>query len=83
MRTQTWRTKRLLKGAVTLLRNTTWKCGHVEKRVVQHLRKAGRRTVKVADMIRHFKIERDRRARAELLDALRRLEKRFIVKVLD
>ena len=71
-----------MNGAVTLLRNTTWKCGWIERRIIQHLRKAGRRTVKVAEMVSHFKLEKDSRAKAELLDALGRLEKRFIIKIL-
>ena len=68
---------------IVLVRNTTWKCGRIEKAIVSYLneRLGGRRrgVVKVKDILRHFKLQGKRRS--EYIDAMKRLEKRRIIKI--
>lgn len=73
----------MLKAIAVLLRNTTWKCGRVERLVVDYLRKqfrtAGRARIPVKEMLHHFSLTGKRKS--EFLDAIERLEKRRIIKV--
>jgi len=75
--------KRLLRAIAVLLRNTTWKCGRVERLVVDYLRTQlqmrGRAKTPVKDMLHHFRLSG--RQKNEFLDALKRLEKRRIIKI--
>jgi hypothetical protein len=74
----------LVKTIVVLIRNTTWRCGKLEKSIVKHLHKKhenfGRKGVPVGDMMQNLNFTGERRN--EFLDALKRLEKRNIVKLL-
>lgn len=74
----------LVKQLAILIRNTTWRCGKLEKSIVKHLHKKhenfGRRGVPVGDMMQNLDFEGEKRN--EFLDALRRLEKRNIVRLL-
>jgi|GEM_PF-5322661 len=74
---------RTLESAVVLARNTLLKCGRVEKIIVRHLqhtmKRTGKAACKVADMIRQFNLEG--RARIESLDAMKRLEERYIIRL--
>ena len=73
--------RRALNMTVKLLKRSTWKCGRVERLIIHHLQHAaersGRAVCRVADMVRHLNLEG--RARGELLDALKRLEKRYVI----
>jgi len=73
--------QRMLNMSVKLRKLSTWKCGRVERLIIRHLQHAaersGRAVCKVADMVRHLDLKG--RARGELLDALKRLEKRYII----
>jgi hypothetical protein len=75
--------QRLIKAVAVLLRNTTWKCGRVERLVVNHLRaqrqRPGHSQTRVKDMLQL--LELDGKQRNEFLDALKRLEKRRIIKI--
>jgi len=75
--------QRLLKAIAVLLRNTTWKCGRVERLVVNYLRaqlqKGGYTQTPVKDMLQHFSL--NGKQKNEFLDALKRLEKRHIIKI--
>lgn len=66
-----------------LLRNTTWKCGKIERLVVghllNHLKRHGRPYSGIKDMISDFQLKGKKRR--EFLDALGRLEKRHIIKI--
>ncbi len=66
-----------------LLRNTTWKCGRVERLVVNYLRdqirRFGRVRTPVEDMLKHFKLKG--KQKSEFFDAIKRLEKRRIIKI--
>lgn len=77
------RTARMIKAITVLLRNTTWKCGRVERLVVDYLRRqfrtAGRVRIPVREMLHHFSLTGKRKS--EFLDAIERLEKRRIIKV--
>lgn len=75
--------QRLLKAIAIPVRSTTWKCGRVERLVVNYLRTQlqmrGRTHAPVKDMLQHFKFSG--RQKSEFLDALKRLEKRHIIKI--
>lgn len=74
----------LVKQLAVLIRNTTWRCGKLEKSIVKHLHKKhenfGKTGVPVSDMMRNLDFTGEKRN--EFLDALRRLEKRNIVRLM-
>lgn len=74
----------LIKQFVVLMRNTTWRCGKLEKSIVKHLHKKrenlGKNGVPVCDMMQNLDLTGEKKN--EFLDALRRLEKRNIVRLL-
>ena len=73
----------LVRTIVVLIRNTTWRCGKLEKSIVMHLYKRhenfGRNAVSVKEIMVNLKITGEKKD--ECLDALRRLEKRNIVRM--
>ena len=73
----------LVRTIVVLIRNTTWRCGRLERSIVKHLHKRhenfGKSEVSVNEMMYHLDLAGEKRN--EFLDALRRLEKRNIVKL--
>ncbi len=73
----------LVKQIVVLIRNTTWRCGKLEKSIVKHLHKKrenfGKQGVPVSDMMENLDLTGEKKN--EFLDALRRLEKRNIVRL--
>ncbi len=73
----------MIQALAVLLRNTTWKCGRVERLVVNYLREQilrfGRARTPVKEMLQHFKFKG--KQKNEFLDAIRRLEKRRIIKI--
>jgi hypothetical protein len=74
----------LVKQLAILIRNTTWRCGKLEKSIVKHLHKKhenfGKQGVSVNDMMQNLNFTGEKKN--EFLDALRRLEKRNIVRLL-
>jgi hypothetical protein len=74
----------LVRTIVVLIRNTTWRCGKLERSIVKHLHKRhenfGNSEMSVKDMMCNLNLAGEKRN--EFLDALRRLEKRNIVKLL-
>jgi len=66
---------------VILKRNTAWKCGRVERLILNYLRKQlqihGRRGVPLRDIMQHLRMSD--RGKSRFLDAVRRLERRNIV----
>ncbi len=74
----------LVKTIVVLMRNTTWRCGKLERLVVKRLcnRHAllGNSEMLVGDMLRNFQVSGKKKS--EFLDAIRRLERRNIVRIL-
>ena len=74
----------LVMQLAVLIRNTTWRCGKLEKSIVKHLHKKhenfGKRGVPIGDMMQNLDFAGDKKN--EFLDALRRLEKRNIVRLL-
>jgi hypothetical protein len=74
----------LVRTIVVLIRNTTWRCGKLERSIVKHLHKRhenlGKSDMSVKDMMYTLNLTGEKRN--EFLDALRRLEKRNIVKLL-
>lgn len=75
--------QRLLRAFAVLMRNTTWKCGRVERQVVNYLRpqltRFGYGKLPVRDILSHFRLSGKKKS--EFLDAIRRLEKRHIIKL--
>ena len=73
----------MIQALAVLLRNTTWKCGRVERLVVNYLRdqilRFGRGRTPVREMLQHFKFKG--KQKSEFLDAIKRLEKRRIIKI--
>lgn len=75
------RSSKLVEAVVALKRNTTWKCGRLERLILDYLsrqlRFCGRRKVPLREMIRHFGLKGKKRS--EFIDAVRRLERRNII----
>jgi hypothetical protein len=74
----------LVRTIVILIRNTTWRCGKVEKSIVRHLYKRnknfGKSGVSMGDIMQNLNFTGPKKD--ECIDAIRRLEKRNIVKIL-
>ena len=73
----------MLSSIATLLRNTTWKCGKIERLVVHYLQRrlqrSGSAHIPVKDIMQHFEVSG--KQKSEFLEAMRRLEKRNIIKI--
>ena len=73
----------MLRSIATLLRNTTWKCGKIERRVVNYLQRKRQRSgtakTTVKEIMQHFEV--NGKQKSEFLEAMRRLEKRNIIKI--
>jgi hypothetical protein len=78
------REQTLVRTIVVLIRNTTWRCGKVEKSIVRHLykrhRNFGKPGVSVRDIMQNLNLSGAKKD--ECIDAIKRLEKRNIVKIL-
>lgn len=76
-------TQRMFKAIAVLLRNTTWKCGRIERLVIRylqtHLKRNGRPWSHIKDMVQYFKLQG--KQKSEFFDALRRLERRHIIRI--
>jgi len=76
--------QRLVRAIVILIRNTTWRCGKLERAIVNNLYRRnlnlGGSGMPVTEMIQTFKLTGKKRN--EFLDALKRLERRNIIRVL-
>jgi len=76
-------TQNVFETGVVLLRNTTWKCGRVERLVINYLRShihhRRRNNPSMQEMLEHFvsKGKKD----TQVLDAVDRLENRGIIKL--
>jgi len=75
--------QRMIRAIAVLVKNTTWKCGRVERLVVNYMREQirrfGRVRTPVIDMLHHFKLKG--KQKSEFFDAIKRLEKRRIIKI--
>lgn len=75
----------LRKAIVVLLRNTTWRCGKLERLIVKYLHREkvglGKMGTPLADIVQSFKLSGKRKN--EFLDAIKRLERRNIIKILN
>ncbi len=74
----------LVQTIVILLRNTTWRCGKLEKSIVQHLHKRnealGNPGVSIKEIVSNLNVLGAKKD--ECIDALHRLEKRNIVRII-
>ena len=74
--------EKLYNSTVRLLRYTTWKCGKIERSIIHFLRKRllshGKPQATVCEILATAEDQRK-----EFLDALRRLQKRKIIKILQ
>jgi hypothetical protein len=79
------KTQRLGRAMIILIRNTTWRCGRLERLIVKHLHKRargfGKSEIPLKDMIQNFKLTGKKKN--EFLDAIRRLERRNIIRILN
>ena len=75
--------QKTLSSIATLIRNTTWKCGKIERRVVDYLQRKRQRCgfakTSIMDILKHFEVSG--KQKSELLEAIRRLERRNIIKI--
>jgi hypothetical protein len=75
---------RLVKTIVVLIRNTTWRCGRLERLIVKRLHNRrtllGKSEMPMGDMLQNLKVSGKKRS--EFLDAIRRLERRNIIRIL-
>jgi hypothetical protein len=73
----------LVKTIVVLIRHSTWRCGKLERSIITHLHKRhenlGKSDIAVKDIMHKLNLPGEKRN--EFLDALRRLEKRNIIKL--
>jgi hypothetical protein len=76
-------TQRLVRAIVVLIRNTTWRCGKLERSIVTNLWRRstglGDPRMPVKDMIQSLNLVGKKKS--EFLDALKRLERRNIVRI--
>ena len=74
---------KFVKAIVILIRNTTWRCGKLERSIVKHLLARnvgfGRPEMPVKDMIQDFNLTGKKKN--EFLDAIKRLERRNIIRI--
>jgi predicted transcriptional regulator len=74
----------LVHTIVVLIRNTTWRCGKLEKSIVTHLLKKsqnfGKKEISIKEIMTNLNITCEKKD--ECIDAIKRLEKRNIVKVM-
>ncbi len=77
--------KKLIRAIVVLIRNTTWRCGKLERSIVKHLHNRnalfGKSEMPVNDILHNFNVTGKKKS--EFLDALRRLERRNIIRILS
>jgi hypothetical protein len=75
--------QRLLRSMAIPLRATTWKCGRVERPVVNYLKtqlqRCGRTQMTVKDIMQHFDVKG--KQKNEFLDILKRLERHRIFRI--
>lgn len=76
--------RRLVKTIVVLIRNTTWRCGKLERVIVKHLYSKhtllGKTEMPINDILQSLKLTGKKKN--EFLDAVKRLERRNIIKIL-
>ena len=75
--------QRMLETTAELRRNTTWKCGKIERRLVNYLQRqlkqSGCTKSSVKEMLQHFKTKEMQHY--QFFEAMERLEKRGIIKL--
>ena len=83
-RKKTAETQGLVKAIAVLIRNTTWRCGKLERLIVKHLHKRdagfGKPEIPIKDMLQTFNLTGKKKN--EFLDAIKRLERRNIIRIL-
>ena len=74
----------ILKTIIILIRNTTWRCGKLERSIVRHIRNRrqnfGKSGLSVLEIMHHLNLKGEKKD--ECFDAIKRLEKRNIVRIL-
>jgi hypothetical protein len=75
---------KLVQTIVVLLKNTTWRCGRLERSIIQNLYKRHVNFKSPSATIKELMINLNIAAekKEEYLDALKRLEKRNIIKIM-
>ncbi|MCS7115410.1 MAG: hypothetical protein RMJ15_04760 [Nitrososphaerota archaeon] len=79
------RKKKFGRAIVVLIRNTTWRCGKLERLIVERLHKEasslGRTGMPIYDILENFDLTG--RKKNDFLDAIKRLERRNIIRILN
>lgn len=77
--------KKFGRTIVVLIRNTTWRCGKLERLIVKHLHKEafslGKSGMSIQDILEKFDLTG--RKKNDFLDAIKRLERRNIIRILN
>lgn len=68
------------KAIISLLRNTSWKCGRLERYIINQLRRKEWKVAVVEELLDKFS-PRTAKEKWELLAAVRRLAKRNIIEI--
>ena len=75
--------QRKIRAIAVLIRNTTWKCGRIERLVVNYLRRqlqrCGNAQTPIREMLQYFRLSG--KQKSEFLEAIRRLERRHIIRI--
>lgn len=76
--------RNLGRAIIVLMRNTTWRCGKLERLIVKHLlhKKTvglGMSEVSLNEMLQNFNVTGKKKN--DFLDALKRLERRNIIRI--
>lgn len=70
---------------IVLIRNTTWRCGKLERLIINHLHKKavgfGKSEISLNEMLQNFRVTGKKKN--EFLDAVKRLERRNIIRILN
>ncbi|MBX5321120.1 hypothetical protein HN007_03895 [Candidatus Bathyarchaeota archaeon A05DMB-3] len=73
------------RAIIVLIRNTTWRCGKLERLIINHLHKKtvgfGKSEMPLNEMLQNFRLTGKKKN--EFLDAVKRLERRNIIRILN
>ena len=76
-------TQKMIGTTIIMLRNTTRKCGKIERLIVGYLRRQTEQgdSIRVEEIVENFKSKKI--GKSQFFDALRRLEKRYIIRLVS
>jgi hypothetical protein len=73
----------MVRAIAVLIRNTSWKCGRIERLIVDYMQRqilgCGRAQAPIREILQQFKL--NGKQTSDFLEAIKRLEKRHIIKI--